>query len=315
MDGVLAVDIGGTKLAVGIVEETGAVLARLRMPTPRDGDGEALFETLLNLCRQALALAPSAPLAVGIGTGGPMRYPDGVVSPLNIPAWREFPLRQRLAAALHLPCWVDNDAKAVALAEVWRGAAHGTRNMMGMVVSTGVGGGIVLDGRLLHGQRGNAGHIGHVVVWPDGPLCGCGARGCVEAVASGTGIARRVRELAERGEAGSLPPGSTAREVAALARSGDRLAARLMREAGEAVGRGIASSAALLDLEVVAIGGGIALGAWDLIAEPLLQEVRLAARLDFTRDLRVVQAELREDAGLVGAAALAWIGLGRTLLG
>src|ERR1700681_132377 len=122
-----------------------------------------------------------------------MQYPSGFVSPLNIPVWRQgFPLRARLTEAFDLPCVVDNDAKALALGERWQGAGRGSNNMLGMVVSTGVGGGIILDGQLLHGHAGNAGHIGHIIVSPGGPLCGCGARGCVEGIASGSGLTRRL---------------------------------------------------------------------------------------------------------------------------
>jgi glucokinase len=201
---------------------------------------------------------------------------------------------------------VDNDAKALALGERWRGAGHGSNNMLGMVVSTGVGGGIILDGRLLNGSRGNAGHVGHIIVWPNGPQCGCGARGCVEGVASGTGLARRLNAALAAGRSTSLAAGSSAAEIAVAAREGDPLAAELFHTAGEAVGRGIASAAALLDLELVTIGGSIALHAWDLLGPPLKAELHASARLDFTRDLRVVRAELGDEAGLFGAAQLAY---------
>jgi glucokinase len=177
--------------------------------------------------------------------------------------------------------------------------------MIGMVVSTGVGGGVILDGRLLHGFGGNAGHIGHVIVWPGGPLCGCGARGCVEGVASGTGLVRRLREALSAGSATSLTADATGADIAEAARAGDPLAQELFRTAGEAVGRGIASAAALLDLELAVIGGSIALRAWDLLGPPLHSELERSARLDFTRAVRVVHAQLGDNAGLLGAARLA----------
>ncbi len=303
----LAIDIGGTKLAAAVVDADGRLLAADRLPTPPASDAEDLFGALETLCRTVLLQAGTDILAVGVGCGGPMQYPSGVVSPLNIPIWRGgFPLRERLAAAFERPCVVDNDAKALALGERWQGAGRGSNNMLGMVVSTGVGGGIILDGRLLHGSAGNAGHIGHVVVWPGGPLCGCGARGCVEGVASGSGLTRRLGEALSAGVETSLAPGSTAVDIAAAARHADGLAAELFRTAGEGVGRGIASTAALLDLELVVIGGSIALRAWDLLGPPLTAEVRNSARLDFTRGVRVVQAQLGDSAGLLGAAVLAF---------
>jgi glucokinase len=211
-----------------------------------------------------------------------------------------------LGEAFGLPWTVDNDAKALVLGERWQGAGRGSNNLLAMVVSTGVGAGVVLNGRLLHGQHGNAGHIGHVIVWPDGPVCGCGARGCLEAVASGTGLARRLAAAQADGAHTDLPRGAGAAEMAAAARAGDRLATELFHTAGRAVGRGIASAAALFDLQRVVVGGGIALGAWDLLGPSLETELRGSARLDFTRDVSVGLAELGETGGLYGAAVLAF---------
>jgi glucokinase len=301
---VLALDIGGTKMAAAIVDRDGNLQTFDRIDTPRTQEPETLFESLRELCRRLLASASSH--AIGVGCGGPMLYPQGIVSPLNIPAWRGFPLRDRLVAAFDLPCVVDNDAKALALGERWLGGGQGSDNMLGMVVSTGVGGGIILEGRLLHGLGGNAGHVGHIIVWPDGPPCGCGARGCVEGVASGSGLARRLDTALAEGRSSRLPPGATAAEIADAARGGDALAQELFRTAGEGVGRGIASAAALLDLERVVIGGSIALHAWDLLGPPLEAEVRAAARLDFTRQVQVQHAQLGDRAGLYGAAQLAF---------
>ena len=302
---VLAIDIGGTKMACGLVTADGELLASERITTPRSDDADVLFGALEQACRRVIGTHAAQPLAIGVGCGGPMRYPEGIVNPVNIHAWREFPLRERLSTAFELPCTVDNDAKALAVAERWRGAGQGANNMLGMVVSTGVGGGIILDGQLLHGETGNAGHVGHIIVWPDGPPCGCGARGCVEGIASGSGLARRVGAALAEGRPTILGPDATAADVAVAARGGDLLARELYCTAGEAVGRGIASAAAVLDLERVVIGGSIALLAWDLLGPPLEAEVRARARLDFTRNLKVVRAELGDQAGLFGAAQLA----------
>jgi glucokinase len=303
----LAIDVGGTKLAAGVVDSDGGLFGAERIATPAAATADDLFKVLEALARRAVQTANVDIVAVGVGCGGPMRYPSGVVSPLNIPIWRDgFPLRQRLMTAFDRPCVVDNDAKALALGERWRGAGRGSNNMLGMVVSTGVGGGVILDGRLLHGAAGNAGHIGHVIVWPGGPVCGCGALGCVEGVSSGTGLARRLSEAMAAGEQTRLAPGSTAADIATAARHGDALAIELFRTAGEGVGRGIASTAALFDLELVVIGGSIALRAWDLLGPPLEATLRASARLDFTRGVRVVHAELGDTAGLFGAAQLAF---------
>ncbi len=186
---VVAIDIGGTKLAAGVVRDDGALLARDDASTPETTDAEELFAAL-GAVIDMLGDATREASAVGVGCGGPMTPEGEEVSPLNIPAWRGFPLRARLAERCRLPVFVDNDAKALALGEGWTGAARGVDDYIGMVVSTGVGGGIVSGGRLLDGALGNAGHIGHVTVEPEGRACGCGARGCLEAEASGSAIAR-----------------------------------------------------------------------------------------------------------------------------
>ncbi|MEU9831444.1 ROK family protein [Streptosporangium sp. NPDC048047] len=193
---VLAVDVGGTKLAAALVDHTGNVQEARRVATPPGGDAAALWETLVGLVGSVLRAAgcddrgSGAVTGVGVGCGGPMTWPEGEVSPLNMPGWRGFPLRARLAARFPgVPVRVHNDAVCLAAAEHWYGAGRGSANMLGMVVSTGVGGGLILGGRLIDGGSGNAGHIGHVVVDPDGPECRCGGRGCLEAIARGPGLA------------------------------------------------------------------------------------------------------------------------------
>ncbi|MDP9431844.1 MAG: ROK family protein, partial [Actinomycetota bacterium] len=196
---VLACDVGGTKLAAALIDADGRLVGRgriVRTPSGPGADAEALFATLLVLARETLADLPPGPagagpavLGVGVGCGGPMSWPAGRVSPLNMPGWRDFPLRERLAERLQLAVRVHNDAVCMALGEHWRGAGRNGGDLLGMVVSTGVGAGIVSGGRLIEGATGNAGHLGHVVVDPAGPPCTCGGRGCLEAVASGPSIA------------------------------------------------------------------------------------------------------------------------------
>ncbi|MET8864249.1 ROK family protein [Nonomuraea sp. NPDC004580] len=183
---ILAIDVGGTKLAAGLVSRDGTVTGRRRVATPQGADAETLWRTLIALVEPLAGHAE----AVGAGCGGPMSWPDGEVSPLNIPGWRRFPLRARLAERFpSLPVRLHNDAVCLAVAEHWLGAGRGSTDMLGMVVSTGVGGGLILGGRLAHGRTGNAGHIGHVVVEPhDGPRCTCGGHGCLEAVARGPAL-------------------------------------------------------------------------------------------------------------------------------
>lgn len=277
MGSVLAVDIGGTKIAAGIVTEAGAIVRKASAPTP----GDDLFDRLVALVEEVRDGGDDEDVTVcGVGCGGPMTVGGEQVSPLNIPQWRGFPLRRRLAEATGLTTVVDNDAKALALGEGWVGAATGVDNFIGMVVSTGVGGGIVLDGRLLDGASGNAGHIGHVIVVPDGRPCPCGARGCLEAEASGTALAAR-----------------TGRPAAAADR-------RLKADTGTLVGRAVASVANLLDLQLAVVAGSVALGFGEPFFTAAQAEIDRSARLDFARGTRIVPGALGPDGPLIGAAAL-----------
>jgi glucokinase len=300
----LAVDIGGTKLAAGLVEPAGRVLTWAQVPTPAGLDADGLWRTLDALLTGVLdrARVTLAGLAgCGCGCGGPMEWPAGVVSPLNIPAWREFPLRARLAERLGgMTVRVQNDAICMVAAEHWRGAGRGRDNVLGMVVSTGVGGGLVLDGRLIRGASGNAGHIGHVVVDPDTcPPCGCGGRGCAEAIARGPALVQWAQAAGWRPDQSD----ATAKDLAADGALGHPIGLAAMRRAGRALGIAIASATSLCDLEVVSVGGGLS-QAGPLLFDPLEEALRTHARLEFTRQVRVVPAALGQHAGLVGAAAL-----------
>jgi glucokinase len=300
----LAVDIGGTKLAAGLVEPAGRVLTWAKVPTPEGLDAEQLWRTLDALITNVLTSADITPdglAGCGCGCGGPMEWPSGVVSPLNIPAWRGFPLRQRLAERLPgITVRVHNDAICLVAAEHWRGAGRGRDNVLGMVVSTGVGGGLVLDGRLVAGASGNAGHIGHVVVDPDtGPICECGGRGCLEAIARGPSLVAWAQAEGWRPE----QKDATAKELADDGAQGHPVGLAAMRRAGRALGIAIASATCLCDLEVVSIGGGLS-QAGPMLFDPLEEALRAHARLDYARNVSVVPAALGQNAGLVGAAAL-----------
>ncbi|WP_034268617.1 ROK family protein [Actinospica robiniae] len=299
---VLAIDIGGTKLAVGVVDEEGRVLESRRAPNPNPptGDGETLLRALLALMDE-LRTDRAALSGIGIGCGGPMRWPAGEVSPLNIPSWRDFPLRARLAEEFKLPVRIHNDAICVAIAEHWRGAGVGADNVLGMVVSTGVGGGLILGGRLIDGASGNAGHIGHAIVHENEPVCRCGAVGCLEAIASGPNLAAWAYQQGWR--SGFPVDQRTGRDLVDDARRGDPTAVAAMNRAGRALGIGIASATTLCDLDVVAIGGGLS-QAGPLLFDPLEASLRERIGLEFARSVRVVPAGLGQESGLVGAAAL-----------
>jgi glucokinase len=305
---VAALDIGGTKIAGALIDTEGRPVARALRPTPAGQDGETVMQAVAEVVA-GLRAAPqwSAAVAVGIGSAGPVDAVHGTVSPVNVPGWREFPLVPRVGeAAGGLPVVLTGDGVAMTAAEHWQGAARGYDNALCMVVSTGVGGGLVLGGTLLPGPTGNAGHIGHISVDLDGDLCPCGSRGCVERLASGPNIARRALE------SGWLPPAGTeptAAAVAESARAGDPLALASFDRAAQALAAGIAATATLVEIHVAVIGGGVA-GAGPILFDPLRDHLTRYATLSFAAGVDVVPAKLGTDAGLVGAAAAAAQGLG-----
>ena len=277
---MLAVDVGGTKLAAAVIAGDGSMLAADQVATPQTDLAEEVFAALVGVIDRVRSMTTAVPVICGVGCGGPMLPKGETVSPLNIRAWNHFPLRRRLIEATGLEVAVDNDAKALALGEGWLGAAQGTDNFIAMVVSTGIGGGIVLDGGLLDGALGNAGHIGHVVVEPDGRTCVCGGRGCLEAEASGLSI-----------EASTGRPAAQASD-------------QVRRRCGTLVGRAVASVANLLDLELAVVGGSVALGFGEPFFAAAQAEIAFRARLDFSRSTRIIPAGLGPDGPLVGASAV-----------
>jgi glucokinase len=299
---VLAIDIGGTKMAVGVVAFDGRVLVADRCPTPAEDLQSALDAVTDSVLSRFQGSADVEPLAgVGIACGGPMDWARGEVSPLNIPSWRAYPLLARMQERFpDIPVRLHNDASCFVAAEHWLGGGRGHADLLGMVVSTGVGGGVILDGLLRGGPTGNAGHIGHVIVEPDGPPCGCGGYGCLEAVARGP---RLVEWAQAHGWSGPTQSAADGRALLASARAGDRVAIDAFARAGRAVGMAVAGTAAVLDFHLVVIGGGIST-AGELLFGPLRAELAARARLDFLADLTVQPSELGEHAGLVGAAAL-----------
>jgi len=297
MDVALALDIGGTKIAAGLVDADGALVHHAKLPTP-DGDAEAVWTVVDTLVTEALAEAGGRVRGVGISSAGPIDLPAGTVSPINITQWQGFPVVERVSTLTGAPVRLGGDGLCMALGERWRGAGVGAPFLLGMVVSTGVGGGLVLDAAPYDGRTGNAGHVGHVVVDQDGEPCSCGGRGCVETVAAGPRMAQWARK-----NGWDAPAGADAKELADAANAGDPVALQAFRRGATAVAAMIASVSAVCDLDLVVIGGGVAKSG-ALLFDPLREALSSYARLDFLRGLRVLPAELGSDAGLVGAAAL-----------
>ena len=290
MDFALAVDVSGTRLAAGVVDERGRLHDRRSVDTPppsADPGPDEVFEALAAMVGD---LRPYDRFSVcGVGCAGPMS-PDGeLVSPLNIPAFRAFPLAERLRHLTGLPCRVDNDAKALALAEGWVGGAVGVRDYLAMLVSTGIGSGIVLEGRLLDGASGNAGHIGQLVVTDPGRPFPPQVQGTLEAEAAGPAIERH---------SGHRPEEATTAVVA---------------EAGTLVGRAAGSVANLLDLRLVLVAGSVALSFGEPFFAAAQAEMDRVCRLDFTRGARIEPAGCGDEGPLIGAAAVGYRELGRTV--
>jgi glucokinase len=288
----LALDIGGTKIATGLVDRGGTLVHSAIRRTPK----EQVWSAVAASITETVGVAGGAVGAVGIASAGPIQAEAGTVSPINIAGWRGFPLRDRVAAAVPgVPVRLGGDGLCMALGEHWRGAGRDARFVLGIVVSTGVGGGLVLDGAPYGGRTGNAGHVGHVVVESDGAPCACGGRGCVETVASGPSMTRWARANGWAGRhAGAL---------AQAASTGDAVAVRAFGRSATALAAMIASVAAVCDLDVVVVGGGVA-AAGPVLFEPLRAALAGYAGLEFIRGLRVSPAELGVNAGLVGAARL-----------
>jgi glucokinase len=275
----LALDIGATKVEAAIVHADGTLTRRERLV---DDDHHDLFAAIVAMAREVLAEETVA--VVGVGCAGPMTRGGVEVSPLNIPSWRDFPLRQSLRDALGLDVFIDGDARSLALAEGSFGAAREDSSYLSMVVSTGVGGGFVIDGRLIDGDSGNAGHVGHLNVVPNGRICSCGAFGCLEAEASGWAIEEMTGHPAQQAD-------QVTRERTA-----------------NLVGRAVGTLASVLDFNHCYIAGSVALGFGDEFFEVANKSARAMAQLPYSQHLEIRRSGLGSDGPLLGAALVAWAG-------
>ena len=303
----LGFDIGGTKIAGAVVDERGSVVDELVEPTPEDSDAEAVTAVLLGMVERLRSRHDV--VTIGVGAAGIVEWPAGriVWAPNN--DYRDWPLREQLEKATGLPVVVDNDANVAALAEARLGEPY--PNMVLITVGTGVGGGLILDGRIYRGPTGLGGELGHIVLNPDGPRCGCGNHGCFEAFASGTALTRMGRDAAADEPEGMIArlgaeEGEvTGKIVTRAALAGDPTATGLFGRLGRWLGVGIASLANIFELDAVVVGGGLV-----VTGELLLVPARAAARefafAPTARDVApIVAASFGVDAGKIGAALLA----------
>jgi glucokinase len=309
---ILGIDIGGTKLAAGVSTEGGELLSQAQLPTLADEGPDAVIERILELSRTVVADAGCRMddlERIGIGCGGPLDPWRGVITnALNLPGWIDIPIVDRIQRALGRPASVDNDANAAALAEHRFGAGRGVRNLVYLTVSTGVGGGVIADDRLLRGENGNAAELGHVSVDVDGRACHCGSIGCLETYASGTNIAAIAREwLAGSDEASALRDLAEpvrAEDVAAAARAGDAVASEVWGRAMLLLGAGIVSIIHAFNPALVVLGGGVTRAGDDLFAP--VRDVVAKRTMPWLRDVvEVVPAALGTSTGILGAVAVA----------
>lgn len=309
----IGLDVGGTKVAGMVVSATGAILDRRHVETPA-ADAEATARTVVAVARDLMADHPEA-RTVGVGAAGLVDR-DGVMRFAPNIAWKEFPLRERIERGVGLPTLVDNDANVAAWGEFRFGAGTAATDMLLVTVGTGIGGGIVAGGRLFRGAHGFAAEIGHVIVEPNGPRCGCGNLGCWEQVASGRAVGRLgVRAGHDHPEsllvklAGGDPDAVSGPLVTEAAKQGDPVAVHVLAEVGRRLGEGIGGLVNVLDPDLVVVGGGV-IEAGALLLEPARRAMTDAVEApDHRPAVPLVAAALGNDAGAVGAADLARVEL------
>ncbi|MDE0483316.1 MAG: ROK family protein [Candidatus Poribacteria bacterium] len=311
---VVGIDIGGTKLATVVADDSGKILGKVRRPTRADKGPEYAIQLLFEMVYETITqaeLEQEAISAMGVSCGGPLDTKTGVVySPPNLPGWDAFPLKTQLESEFKIPTIIENDANASALAEYRFGGGRGYEAILYMTMSTGIGGGIVIDGKIYHGANDSAGEVGHQILLPDGPLCGCGKRGCLEALCSGPAIARRAKE-AVRKESNTviltLADGHIdtikSEHVLAAARQDDLLALKLIDETAYYMGWGIANLVNILNPDIVLLGT-IAIAAGDLLLEPIRKTVTNLAMARPAEAVEIMPAQLGKSLGDLAAIAL-----------
>ena len=311
---VVGIDIGGTKLATVVANDSGKIISKVRKPTDAEKGPEYAIQLLFEMVNETIAqagLERQAISAIGVSCGGPLDTETGVVySPPNLPGWDAFPLKTQLESEFKIPATIENDANACALAEYRFGGGRGYDAVLYMTMSTGIGGGIVIDGKIYHGANDSAGEVGHQILLPDGPPCGCGKRGCLEALCSGPAIARRAKEAVQKESntvilslADGLVETIKSEHVLAAAHQGDALALKLVDETAYYMGWGIANLVNILNPDIVLLGT-IAIASGDLLLEPIRKTVSNLAMARPSEAVQIMPAQLGESLGDLAAVAL-----------
>jgi glucokinase len=315
----IGLDLGGTNVKAGAVDGDGTLIHKVSRPTTRDRGADAVTAEMAEAARQAAQAAGWSMddvSAIGIGAPGPIDFDNGVIVAMpNLDGFDHYPLRDKLAQATGRPCELENDANAAAYAEFWVGAARDpkVRHVVMLTLGTGVGTGIIMDGHIFHGAFGNGAEGGHMIVQPHGRPCGCGQRGCLETYASASHVARIVNDALDAGEASSLSRVERpveSRQIFAAAAQGDTLALRVVDQAADYLGVACVSICRLLDPQMILFAGGMTLA-----GDFLFDRIRVAFdrhRWNVAEDrVRIGPATLGNDAGVIGAAGVAWDALQR----
>ncbi len=309
---ILAVDLGGTQIRAALCDVQGQILRRIAYPTQATSGLEAVIKRLEDTIAEALGSTPADQiLGIGIGAPGPLNPVTGIIMEApNLPGWRNIPLRNIISARFGLPTFLGNDANLAGLAEHTFGAGRGQSDMIYLTISTGVGSGIIVDGRMLLGARGLGAEAGHTIVDPEGPLCSCGHHGCLESFASGTSIARDVAARIKAGKksriskmvGGDLAK-IDAKTVGEAAKLGDKVAIQAFRRAGKHLGIGIANLLRQFNPTMIVLGGSVT-KAGALLFDPMWAAIKEYVPPIYWEGLAIVPAALGDDVGLLGAAAL-----------
>lgn len=288
----MGVDIGGTNIRLGIVDDKGKILYRKRFPTLKEQGKDEVITRLLKAIADVKKNSKYPIRRIGIGCPGPLDSRKGIVlSPPNLPGWNKVPLKNIVQKRFNLPVVLENDANCFALGEKWRGAAKGCKDIVCLTLGTGIGGAIILNGALYTGKDGFGGELGHMSINFDGPKCGCGKRGCLEAYASATALVKRYKGKQN----------VTSEEIYKLALRGDRRAKKVLKETALYLGVAISNFVNAFNPEIVVLGGGLA-KAGDSIFPEIRRIVRKISLKPLLRNLKIVPAKLSEDAGIIGAA-------------
>lgn len=309
-DIIAGIDIGGTKIAVALAGTYGQRLSLFRFPTEIELGPHRILDNAIMEIKRMVEEARGRLISVGVGCGGPLDRGRGLIlSPPNLPGWDQFPIVEILEEAFKVPVLLDNDANAAALGEYKYGAGRGFKNIVYITISTGIGGGIIVGGEIVHGVGDGAGEVGHITVREDDPVCGCGTRGCMEAICSGTSIARRAREKLSSGAQSSMTEmvadtdDVTAHTVVEAARKGDALACEIWNETIHYLAIGINNIIATLAPEAVILGGGVAT-VGEMLLKPLREQIQERVKILPVEKISILQAALGGDSGIYGALIL-----------